>query len=137
MTMKDNIKGWAHLGIPAVDLEASVKWYVDNLGFEVVYEKNLPEEPCHAVFLRKGDVELEIYQNDAEMIEELKTRKHGHIDHLALKVDDVYAAFEEMKKVDCVFLDQEVQTLPFYEKGVAWFTVLGPNGEKVEFNQVL
>jgi len=47
MTMKDNIKGWAHLGIPAVDLEASVKWYVDNLGFEVVYEKNLPEEPCH------------------------------------------------------------------------------------------
>ena len=34
-------------------------------------------------------------------------------------------------------LDKEVQFLPFWEKGVRFFTILGPNGEKVEFSQML
>ena len=42
-----------------------------------------------------------------------------------------------MKASGCTVLDQEIQTLPFYENGVAWFTVLGPSGERVEFNQYL
>ena len=137
MKIQENVTGLAHLGIPAVDLEKSVKWYTEVLGFEVEYDKNLPDVPCHAVFVRKGNLLIELYQNDEEMIKEIAVRKHGHIDHVALAVTDVYAAFEEMKKTGCEMLDAEVQTLPFYENGVAWFTVLGPNGEKVEFNQAL
>ena len=35
-------------------------------------------------------------------------------------------------------LDMTVEeALPFFENGVAWFTILGPNNEKVEFNQFL
>lgn len=80
---------------------------------------------------------IEIYQNDEKMVEELKTRGHGHIDHVALAVTDVDEAFAKMKKTGCTFLDDEVQYLPLMPNGVKWFTVLGPNGEKVEFNQVL
>lgn len=137
MTIKENVTGLQHLGIPAVDLPKSIDWYTGLLGFEVIEEKNLPDKNCHAAFLKKGNLVLEIYQNDPESVKEVAGRKDGHIDHLALNVQDVKAAFEELKAAGCTMLDTEIQSLPFYEKGVAWFTVLGPNNEKVEFNQYL
>ena len=137
MTIKENVTGLQHLGIPAADLQESIRWYTELLGFEVIEEKNLPEAGCHAAFVKKGNLVIELYQNDPEAVKEAAAIKDGHIDHLALNVQDVKAAFEEMKASGCTMLDQEIQSLPFYENGVAWFTVLGPNGERVEFNQYL
>ena len=34
-------------------------------------------------------------------------------------------------------LDDAVRFLPFWARGVRFFTILGPNGEKVEFSQKL
>ncbi len=136
MTIKENVTGLQHLGIPAADMEKSVKWYTEVLGFEVIEEKKIPDR-CHAAFVKKGNLVIEIYQEGKDFVKEISARKDGHVDHLALNVQDVHAAFEEMKKTGCTMLDTEVQSLPFFEKGVAWFTVLGPNGEKVEFNQFL
>lgn len=137
MTIQENVTGLQHLGIPAVDLQESIRWYKEVLGFELIEEKNIPEQPCHAAFVKKGNLVIELYQEDAAAIQEVAGRKHGHVDHLALNVQDVKAAFEEMKKTGCTMLDTEIQSLPFFKNGVAWFTVLGPNGEKVEFNQFL
>lgn len=137
MTIQENVTGLQHLGIPAVDLKKSIEWYTKLLGFELIEEKNFPERPCHAAFVKKGNLVIELYQEDEAAVKEVAGRSHGHVDHLALNVQDVKAAFEEMKKTGCTMLDTEVQSLPFFENGVAWFTVLGPNGEKVEFNQFL
>lgn len=136
MTIQENVTGLQHLGIPAVDLKESIRWYTEVLGFENIEEKEIPGL-CHAAFLKKGNLVLEIYQENEEAVREVASRSHGHMDHLALNVTDVKAAFEEMKKTGCTMLDTEIQSLPFFEKGVAWFTVLGPSGEKVEFNQFL
>lgn len=35
------------------------------------------------------------------------------------------------------FIDTEINFLPFWANGVRFFNVLGPNGEKVEFGQIL
>ena len=137
MTIKENVTGLQHLGIPAVDLQKSIDWYRELLGFELIEEKNMPEANCHAAFVKKGDLVIELYQNDPESVKEVAGRKDGHIDHVALNVKDVHAAFEELKAAGCTMLDSEVQSLPFFENGVAWFTILGPNNEKVEFNQFL
>lgn len=137
MTLKDNVTGLQHLGIPAVDMEKSIKWYTELLGFELIEEKDLKEEHCHAAFIKKGNLVIEIYQEDEEFVKEVASRSHGHIDHLALNVQDVKEAFEKMKASGCTMLDTEIHTLPFFVRGVSWFTVLGPNGEKVEFNQFL
>ena len=136
MTIQENVTGLQHLGIPAVDLKESIRWYTEVLGFENIEEKEI-QGRCHAAFLKKGNLVLEIYQENEEAVREVASRSHGHMDHLALNVTDVKAAFEEMKKTGCTMLDTEIQSLPFFEKGVAWFTVLGPSGEKVEFNQFL
>lgn len=137
MKIQENVTGLQHLGIPAVDLKESIRWYTEVLGFEVIEEKALPEVPCHAAFVKKGNLVIELYQEDEAAVKEVAGRSHGHVDHLALNVKDIKAAFEEMKKTGSTMLDTEIQSLPFFENGVAWFTVLGPNGEKVEFNQFL
>ena len=117
MTIKENVTGLQHLGIPAADLQESIRWYTELLGFEVIEEKDLPEAGCHAAFVKKGNLVIELYQNDPEAVKEAAARKDGHIDHLALNVQDVKAAFEEMKASGCTVLDREIQTLPFYENG--------------------
>ena len=54
MTIKENVTGLQHLGIPAADLQESIRWYTELLGFEVIEEKNLPEAGCHVAFVIEG-----------------------------------------------------------------------------------
>lgn len=56
------------------------------------------------------------------------------LQHIGL---DIEAAFSEAKKNDFTLLDNEVNELPFWDNGVRFFTILGPNNEKVEFSQYL
>jgi len=57
------------------------------------------------------------------------------VDHIAINVTDV----EEARRIaDAMQLEViEEGQLPFFENGVKYFTVLGPNREKLEFNQYL
>ncbi len=137
MTIQENVMGLQHLGIPCVDMKKSIAWYTEVLGFTNIEEKIMPDKEIHAAFLKKGNLVLELYHSDEETMKEVAARSHGHIDHIALDVKDIQEAFAEMKKTGCTFLDDEIQSLPFFEKGVSYFTVLGPSGEKVEFNQFL
>ena len=137
MEISRHIRGLAHLGIPVADIEKSIQWYTETLGFVVIYEKNSPEIPRHVAFLQKENLELEMYQKDPAACDEVRSRSHGHLDHLAIQVDDICAVYNEMKKLGCRFVGSEIQQLPFFENGVACFTVLGPNDEKIEFNQRL
>ena len=105
MTMQENVMGMQHLGLPCVDMEKSMTWYTEVLGFEKIEEKVMPEDNIHAAFLKKGNLVLEMYHLDEETMKEIAARSDGHIDHLALDVKDIQAAFEEMKKTGCTFLD--------------------------------
>lgn len=133
--MKDNILGIQHLGIPCPDLEKSEKWYRDVLGFEKIEDK-VVEGRAHAIFMKKGNLVLEMYYTNDEEMDEVRVRKHGHIDHVALDVKDIEAAWDYMKRTDVEFVDTQIDYLPFFN-GVRFFTVIGPSGEKVEFNQFL
>ena len=44
MTMQENVMGMQHLGLPCVDMEKSMTWYTEVLGFEKIEEKVMPEE---------------------------------------------------------------------------------------------
>ena len=64
-------------------------------------------------------------------------RRPGAIDHLALDVDDIESAWEEVRMAGLAPLEDAIQFLPFWENGVRFFNLLGPNGETVEFSQRL
>ncbi len=69
---------------------------------------------------------------------EIATRHDGHIDHIALDVLDIDKAYAEILAAGMEVLEDEApRFLPFWTHGVKFFTVRGPDGEKVEFNQML
>ena len=80
---------------------------------------------------------IEIYQLPEPENAEIRTRKDGHIDHIAFDVDDIDAAFSELKSNQYQVLQPEPVFLPFWKNGCRYFSILGPDGEKLEFNQIL
>jgi catechol 2,3-dioxygenase-like lactoylglutathione lyase family enzyme len=126
MRICDISTGLQHVGIPTNDIAKTIAFY-EALGFRIVHRKNNRGEDV--AFLKMGDLVLETYQNHKAV------GISGAIDHIALNVTDV----EEARRIaDKLKLDViEEGQLPFWENGVRYFTVLGPNGEKVEFNQYL
>ncbi|MDR1801052.1 MAG: VOC family protein [Lachnospiraceae bacterium] len=126
--MKNLITGLQHLGLPTKDYDATLKFY-EGLGFEVIYSTINGSDKV--AFLKIGDFVIETY----EMAETAGI--NGAIDHIALNVTDIESAFEKIKAGSYEMLDTEINYLPFFEKGVRYFTIIGPNAEKVEFNQIL
>ena len=50
---------------------------------------------------------------------------------------DIEEVFRMAKENEFCMLDEEIQFLPFWENGVKFFTLMGPNKEKIEFSQYL
>ena len=122
---KANTTGIQHLGLPTDDFAATKDFY-HSLGFETIFEN---EGVC---FLQLGTLVVETYP--AETKAAMKT---GAIDHVALNVKDIEAAWRDAQACGYETEDTEIHFLPFFEKGVKFFTIIGPNREKVEFNQYL
>ncbi len=130
MELKNNITGLQHIGIPTNDIEITKAFY-RKIGFEVVYETVIERSGEKVAFLKLKDIVIETYENKEAVM------RSGAIDHMALNVLDIEEAFYYAKDNNFTFLDEEIQFLPFWDNGVRYFTILGPNQEKVEFNQYL
>ena len=124
------ITGLQHIGIPTNNMEKTGAFY-GVLGFQIVLRTVNHETDEKVTFLRMGDITLEVYENKkAAMV-------HGALDHIALNVTDIEKVFRMVKEQGFTMLDTEIQFLPFWEQGVKFFTILGPNKEKIEFSQYL
>lgn len=58
---------------------------------------------------------------------------YGAIDHIAIDVKNIGELFDVVKAGNFKMLDTQVNGLPFWENGVKFFTIEGPNKEKIEF----
>ncbi|MBL8133032.1 MAG: VOC family protein, partial [Anaerolineae bacterium] len=76
---------------------------------------------------------LELYQLPGTEGAEAAARSDGHIDHVALDVTDIDAAFAAARSMRLDLLQDAPVFLPFWEKGIRYFIVRGPDGERVEF----
>ena len=130
MTFDDLLKGVQHLGVPTNDLERTIRVY-ERLGFEVALRTLNEKTDEKVAFLRHGNLMIETYENHQA------TMKDGAIDHIAIDVTDIEKCYEIANELRLDVLDDGIQFLPFWENGVKFFTVRGPNNEKVEFNQQL
>jgi lactoylglutathione lyase len=51
---------------------------------------------------------------------------------------DIEQAYKDICAAGLEILEEDAPVfLPFWEHGVKFFTIRGPDGEKVEFNQIL
>jgi lactoylglutathione lyase len=119
-------------------MEISIPFY-ERLGFENVMESPFEFDGGFGtcVMMKNNEVIVELYQMPEKQLAEIKQRKVGHIDHFAIDVKDVDYAFEALKKAGFDIIEQEPTFLAFWKNGTRFFNVKGPNGEIIEFNQIL
>lgn len=124
MDVKDFCTGIQHIGIPTNNIEETICFY-EQLGFHVaLLTKNKDEA---VAFLQMHNLIIETYENKSAIMQA------GAIDHIALDVKNIDALFELVKMKHFHILDEQVNSLPFWEHGVRFFTIVGPNKEKIEF----
>ena len=99
--MSNHLKSVDHVGIVVRDIDRSAAWYERHLGFRRVYEYGFPG--VKAMFIANGDIRLELFETQGalpmapERSAAPTNLKIGGINHVALAVDDLDAAVEELK----------------------------------------
>ena len=130
MNVKEQLNGIQHIGIPTNNIEATVQFY-EKLGFETAL-RTLNEEAGEKVaFLKLGSLVIETYENKTAKM------KAGAIDHVAIDVKDIERVYEMIDREGMNTTNDIIHFLPFWENGVRFFTIEGPNKEKIEFSQYL
>ena len=118
------LTGVAHIGIPTNDLDKTIAFY-KKLGFVSALETVNKAAGERVAFLQLGDLMIETYENHRA------AEKAGAIDHVALATTDIEAAFAAAKEAGMHLLHSSIQSLPFWENGVRFFMVEGPNKERI------
>jgi methylmalonyl-CoA/ethylmalonyl-CoA epimerase len=92
-----------HVGLSVPDLEASIKWYQEKLGFSVEKQLVIEQIPARVAFLVNGKFRLELFEvaGAASLPEERRfpdkdLKTHG-TKHLSLGVKDVKKAMDILK----------------------------------------
>jgi catechol 2,3-dioxygenase-like lactoylglutathione lyase family enzyme len=128
-----------HVGIPVTDMSISEAFY-EKLGFQNVMPSTFEfngEKGGIVAMMKQGDMIIELYQMPKTELAKIRKRKDGHIDHIAFDVDDIDATFVLLKENGFKILEEAPVFLSFWKKGCKYFNIEGPNGERLEFNQIL
>ena len=119
MEMKDIATGLQHIGIPTNDIAETIAFY-EKLGFTIALRTENKEAKEQVAFLLLGNLMIETYENrQAAMCS-------GAVDHIAIDVKDIEAALSFVNERN-----------PFWENGVKYFKIEGPNKEIIEFSQIV
>ncbi len=130
MDIKENATGLQHIGIPTNDIGATTAFY-EKLGFSIALRTVNEEANEQVAFLQLGDLMIETYENRQAAM------TSGAVDHIAIDVKDIEAALEFINKNGLNSLNDTIHYLPFWENGVKFFKIEGPNKETIEFSQIL
>ena len=137
-----------HMGIQVSDLDRSVAFYRDTLGFEVVFQWNpqaeyirtitgYPDADIHAAVLRlpgESGVFLEIleYRNVTKAPVDTRTGNPGTA-HLAFFTDDCDALYEELVAKGVPSVSAPVTPTMGPNTGGRAVYMIDPDGIRVEF----
>lgn len=112
-----------HVGIAVKDLDESVKFY-ESLGFKATGYEVVAEQKVKVAFLPCGDSEVELLEStepDGPIARFIEKNGPG-IQHIAIRVDDIDKALEELKEKGVRLIDQ----VPRYGAGNARIAFVHP-----------
>ncbi|MEG1984341.1 MAG: VOC family protein [Oscillospiraceae bacterium] len=128
MKASNFVTGIQHIGLPTNDMSKTAEFY-ESLGFEKTYETM--DGATKVCFFKLMDIAFEAYENGCAV------NSYGAIDHISLNVTDVEKTFEVVSNGGYKVVSNGIEFLPFFKNGVKFFTIEGPNMEKIEFNQYM
>ena len=97
-----------HIGIAVKNLDEMVKWYEETLGIQAHGYETVDEQKVKVAFLPIGDSELELLEDttgDGPVAKFIEKNGEG-IQHIALRVDSIDGALEELKAKEVRLIDQ-------------------------------
>ena len=112
-----------HVGIAVKNLDESVQFY-ESLGFKATGYEVVAEQKVKVAFLPCGDSELELLEStepDGPIARFIEKNGPG-IQHIAIRVDDIDKALEELKAKEVRLIDQ----VPRYGAGNARIAFVHP-----------
>lgn len=136
--------GFHHVAVRAKDFDATLKFYVEGLGFTVRFPFSVPGRIDRAAFLDCGDGRyIEVFgQGSAVQSEGRRREAHeepteGAVLHFCLRAADTDASYARAVAAGGVSRVEPVTRRlgedPLVEVRIAFVT--GPNGEVIEFLQ--
>jgi methylmalonyl-CoA/ethylmalonyl-CoA epimerase len=99
-----------HVGLSVADMQESIDWYHNILGFELLSRKKMEFLKCEVAFMKKGNFQIELFRHDdticlpADRREPNKDIQTQGTKHICYEVEDVSKLLEELraKGVDIV-----------------------------------
>ena len=136
--MNIGIKGLQHIGIPVTNLEVSVPFY-KSLGFTANMQATFLHEgeKGKCIMMKQGDLIIELYQLPDNALSAIAERNDGSIDHIAFDVQNIDNTYAVIKKMGFIIIEDSPRFLKFWKNGCRYFNITGPDGERLEFNQIL
>lgn len=122
--MSNLFRGLEHIGIKVQDMEKSIKFYTEVLGFEFI--NRMKPGDVELVFVKLGNTVIELIESDGSVYGD------GVVNHIALNVTDILAAVEHLKRQKIEMISQEPKSIG---PGKYNFFFRGPSGEKLELFQ--
>ncbi len=123
-----NILRVDHVGIAVNNLEETLKFYEDVLELKCEGTEVVEEQKVKVAFLPVGDTELELLESTCEdgPIAKFiaKNGGRGGIQHVAVRVDDIEKAIEDVKEKGYKMIDEK----PRYGAGNAKIAFCHPKG---------
>jgi len=113
--------------------------FYEKLGFNLIMDKpfDYEGEEGQCCMVERQGVVLELYQFPPKGLEEIRSRGNGHIDHITFGVRDIETAFNKLCVSGFNIVEDTPVFLDFWESGCRYFNVIGPDGERLEFNEII
>ena len=120
----------AHVGIPTDDHPKTEKFW-QGLGFKESGRFDTDDQGHEVIFMQAGHLTLEIWNSDGAI------HKTGAINHISLNVTNADQAYQAAKKAGYQLKESEVQHLDYWQHGIKYFNIVGPNDETIEFCEIV
>lgn len=117
-----------HIGIAVKSIDEALKLYTDVLGLQCSGIEEVSEQKVKTAFIPTGDSELELLESTSDdgPIAKFIEKKGEGIQHIALRVDNIEEALEELKQKGMVLIDEK----PRYGAGGAKIAFIHPKSTK-------
>lgn len=129
------MEGFAHVGLFVNDIQKSLAFYTEKLGFELIWESvnQCPDGDVLVKFVKSGDSVIELVQFPNRI-----ERQDGWFDHIAMNVEDIDAVMKELETKGILFEEGSYTHAPqTFPNGSKWVMFRGPDNEHIELNEKL
>ena len=131
-----SVLGLFHIGIYTKDIQKSIGFYSEILGFKTEWYGNVdhPTGKVEAAVMKHGDCIIELVRPvDLARV----TNTAGPVQHLALKVVNLEETMKLLSSKGVCFSQEGLEVIPTFMNGIRHAFLYGPSGERIELAEEL